>query len=112
MQYTSRIIFTNKMQMLEPYVYTQKKNIDTFLTREYNYEEAIKFTPIDEEWKEIKIGDHWNSTFDKTRFFKTTVTIPAEYEGKQAVLVLDLGGEGQVRINGEIISGVTSYKDA
>ena len=112
MQYTSRIIFTNKMQMLEPYVYTQKKNIDTFLTREFIYDEAIKFTPIDESWKEIKIGDHWNSTFDKTRFFKTSVTLPKEYEGKQAVLVLDLGGEGQVRINGEIVSGVTSYKDA
>ena len=112
MHYTSRIILTNKLGMLEPYVYSNVKNIENWLTKEYNYDEAVKFTPIDEDYSEIKFGDHWKSTFNKTRFFKATVKIPEDLEGKQAVLVLDFGGEGQIRINGEIVSGIVSYKDA
>ncbi|MBE6732281.1 MAG: alpha-mannosidase [Ruminococcaceae bacterium] len=112
MQYTSRIIFENKMDMLQPYVYSDKVDIPLWLTKEVHYEKAVEFTPIDEDYSEIKIGDHWQSTFNKTRFFKAKVRIPENYENKTKVLVLDLGGEGQVRINGEIVSGIVSYKDS
>lgn len=112
MQYTSRIILDNKLSMLAPFVYQDIQNIDVWKTRELQYIEPVRFEPIDSDWSEIRLGDHWNSTYDHTRMFRARVTIPESLANKQMVLVLNLGGEGQVRINGEIISAVTSYTNS
>jgi len=109
MHYTSRIILDNKLQILESQIYQDIHPIFGWETRELLYVEPLRFEPIDETWIPISVGDHWKSTYDHTRMFRANVTIPESFAGKQALLLLDLGGEGQVRINGEIISGVTSY---
>ena len=111
MQYTSRIILDNKLEMLEPMIYQDIHPITDWQTRELKYVEPLKFEPLDEDWQPIAMGDHWRTTYDRTRMFRAQVTLPQTFAGKQAMLVLDLGGEGQVRINGEIVSGVTSYKN-
>ena len=111
MQYTSRIILDNKLEMLEPMIYQDIHPITEWQTRELKYVEPLRFEPLDEGWQPIGMGDHWRTTYDRTRMFRAQVTLPQTFAGKQAMLVLDLGGEGQVRINGEIISGMTSYKN-
>lgn len=107
MQYTSRIILDNKMQMLEPMIYQNICPIENWQTKELIYIEPLKYAPVD-DWTDIAMGDHWRAMHDHTRLFRTRVTLP-DFGDHQPLLVLDLGGEGLVRINGEIISGVTSY---
>jgi len=109
MHYTSRVILDNKLQMLESMIYRDIHQIDNWETREVLYTEPLKFEPLD-DWRPIRIGEHWKACFDHSRFFRTQVTIPASFAGKQPLLVLNFGGEGQIRINGEIVSGVTSYE--
>ncbi len=112
MQYTSRIILDNKLEMLEPMIYQDIHNIASWETKRLMYVEPLKFEEVDKEWSPINMGEHWNVTYDETRLFRTKVTLPESFAGKQAMLVLDLGGEAQVRIDGKLASGVTSYKPA
>ena len=108
MQYTSRIILDNKLQMLSGMIYQDIHPIDGWQTREALYTEPLSFRPLD-DWRPIEVGAHWISRYDHTRFFRATATIPESFAGKRALLLLDLGGEAQVRIGGEIVSGVVSY---
>ncbi len=107
-QYTSRIILDNKLSMLSGMILHDIRPIEGWQTREYIYSKPLEFEPV-ESWRGIAVGDHWTAAYDRTRFFKTRAVIPKEYAGGQPILVLDLGGEGQVRVNGEIVSGITSY---
>lgn len=109
MHFTSRIIFDNKMQLMEPFIYSEIQPIEHWETKELLFTEPLKYDTIT-EWHPISIGDYWYSSFNHTQIFRTEFTLPEKYAGKNAVLLLDLGGEGLVRINGEIISGVVSYK--
>lgn len=109
MHYTSRIILDNKLQMMEQMIYQDIHPVTEWETRELLYTEPLKFEPLD-DWHPISMGDHWTSRFDHTRLFRTRITLPESFAGRQAMLVLNLGGEGQIRINGEIVSGITSYE--
>lgn len=110
MHYTSRIILDNKLQMLKSQIYRNIRPIENWETRELLYPEALRFEPVD-DWHPIAVGGHWMAQFDHTQMFRATVTIPESFAGKQPLLVLDLGGEGQIRIDGEIVSGIVSYED-
>ncbi|MGI6173026.1 MAG: alpha-mannosidase [Christensenellales bacterium] len=112
MQYTSRIILDNKLNMLAPLVYRNRRDIETWETRELRYVEPLRFEPTGEGWTEMHLGDHWKTGFDRTRIFRARVALPEDLADGRRVLVLNMGGEGQVRINGEIVSSVTSYKNA
>ena len=110
MHYTSRIILDNKLQMLKSQIYRDIRPIENWETRELLYPEALRFEPVD-DWHPIAVGGHWMAQFDHTQMFRATVTIPESFAGKQPLLVLDLGGEGQIRIDGGIVSGIVSYED-
>lgn len=110
MHYTSRIILDNKLQMLKSQIYRDIRPIENWETRELLYPEALRFEPVD-DWHPIAVGGHWMAQFDHTQMFRAIVTIPESFAGKQPLLVLDLGGEGQIRIDGEIVSGIVSYED-
>lgn len=110
MQYTSRIIFDNKMQLMEPFIYYDVQPIENWETKELLYIEPLKYETVT-DWHPISAGERWYASFDHTQLFKTEFILPDTYAGKNAVLLLDLGGEGLVRINGEIISGIVSYRD-
>ena len=110
MHYTSRIILDNKLQMLKSQIYRDIHPITEWETRELLYPEALRFEPVD-DWHPIAVGGHWMAQFDHTQMFRATVTVPESFAGKQPLLVLDLGGEGQIRIDGKIVSGIVSYED-
>ncbi len=110
MHYTSRIILDNKLSMLKKQIYQDIHPITNWETRELLYPEALRFEPLD-DWHPIAMGDHWLAQFDHTQMFRATVTIPESFAGRQPLLVLDLGGEGQIRIDGKIVSGIVSYED-
>lgn len=110
MHYTSRIILDNKLSMLKGMIYQDIHPIVNWETRELLYPEALRFEPLD-DWHPIAMGSHWMAQFDHTQMFRAVVTIPESFAGKQPLLVLDLGGEGQIRIDGRIVSGIVSYED-
>ncbi|MBR2951075.1 MAG: alpha-mannosidase [Lachnospiraceae bacterium] len=109
MHYTSRIIIDNKLNMLENMIYQDIHPVTNWETKELLYTEPLKYEALD-DWHPISMGDHWKARFDHTRLFRTVITIPQSFAGRPAMLILDLGGEGQIRINGEIVSGITSYE--
>ena len=110
MHYTSRIILDNKLQMLAGMIYQDIHPIEAWETRECLYPEPLRFEPL-EDWRPIGPGDHWNASYDHTRFFRARARIPESFAGKRALLLLNVGGEAQVRVNGAIVSGVVSYLD-
>lgn len=55
------------------------------------------------------VGDTWECRDDFTRWFRASVTVPENFAGKPLALNLEFGGEGIVRVNGQIISAITSY---
>ena len=109
MHYTSRIILDNKMRLLEPLLYHSKCPIDNWQMQELLFLEPLKYETLT-DWQPVSLGHRWRSKFDHTHVFRAQAVMPAEYGDKQAMLLLDFGGEGLVRINGEIISGVVSYE--
>lgn len=110
MHYTSRIILDNKLSMLKRMIYQDIHPITEWETRELFFHEALRYEPLD-DWHPIAIGGHWTAQFDHTQLFRARVTIPESFAGQQPLLVLDLSGEGQVRLDGEIVSGIVSYQD-
>ena len=110
MKYTSRMIFDNKLQMLERELYRGCVDITGWTSEEVIYTEPLVFEKLSGP-EPIGFGDHWLSAHDHTRFFRAAAILP-DFGGRHPLLVLDLGGEGLVRINGEIISAVTSYVNA
>ena len=69
-----------------------------------------EYRPV-EDWKPIGIGEKWKCFLNTTRFFRVRAKVPAEIPGLKNALLLNMGGESLVRINGKIVQGVTSYKD-
>ena len=110
MLYTSRIILDNKLQLLSGMIYQNVQPIEGWRTREALYPRALEFEPL-EDWHGIQTGDHWKAVYDHTRFFRARAVVPAFPDGRRPVLLLNVGGEAQVRINGEIVSHVVSYLD-
>lgn len=54
-------------------------------------------------------GKHWICSDSETYWFSADVAVPEGWRGGRVFLDLDFGGEGIVRINGQIVSAVTSY---
>ncbi len=57
---------------------------------------------------EIKSGDYWYPSYDSAHFFKASVTIPEEMDGKEIRAKLQVGGEALLKLNGKYISGATT----
>ncbi len=57
---------------------------------------------------EIKSGDYWYAAYDSAHFFKASITIPEEMDGKEIRAKLQVGGEALVKLNGKYISGATT----
>ena len=57
---------------------------------------------------EIKSGDIWYAAYDSAHFFKASVTVPEEMDGKELRCKFQVGGEALVKCNGVYVSGCTS----
>lgn len=56
----------------------------------------------------INNGDRWEATYDCAYFFKASVTVPEDMDGKKIRAKLAVGGEALVKCNGEYVAGCTS----
>lgn len=60
----------------------------------------------------MKLGDHWFSGYDDTRYFEASVTVPESFGDRTVRLVIDFGGEALVRINGALVGAVSSRENS
>lgn len=109
LNYTKNGIVERKLRELEKNIYTDYVHIPKWRTKTGIYEDFGKYSEVEKHESEIGIGEHWICKDHLTRWFRANVEVPEEFVGKKAVLLLEFGGEGLVRINGREISALTSY---
>ena len=61
-------------------------------------------------WEPFQIGSSWGG-LDVTTWFRTTVTVPEEMDGKKVVLLIRPGGEALAYINGRPVQGLDGNRD-
>ncbi|MBE5767840.1 MAG: alpha-mannosidase [Clostridiales bacterium] len=101
-------ILENAVNELRGGIYHKRQVITGWESCVLRYETPDKYELL-EEWKPIELGERWPCDRKITRRFRVKVPSPGVYDGVPVMLVLDVGGEGLVHINGEIVSGLTSY---
>ncbi len=103
-----RIIFV-KLQEIRKEVFDNVLEIPVWKTRSGIYRGNNQYENVDEQETQISVGDHWTCSDYFTRWFRAEVQVSEEFTGKPLALELEFGGEGIVRVNGEIRSAITSY---
>lgn len=102
-------ILLNKINIVKDNMYSSHVTLNNWQTRVGEYLSPNNYKITDEQWKGINIGDRWEAKDNITRWFKSIVVIPPEFEGRKVILDIEVGGEGLVYINGQMRSAITSY---
>lgn len=108
MEFSKERIMLNKIGILGGYIAKDSVAIPSWRVEKGYYKAPGVYdrAPYAEAFVE---GDHWKCSLCDTYWFSAEVAVPADWKGGRVYLDLDFGGEGLVRINGEIVSAVTSY---
>lgn len=107
MNFTKATIIKRKLADLAALIYEDRLEIPQWETRhatflgEDGYTDSVADAPI-------RVGERWTCRDDFTRWFSADVTVPESFSGKPLALDLEFGGEGIVRVNGGIVSAITS----
>lgn len=109
MHYTKDLIVQRKLDALDSLIYEQVIELPVWQTRKGMYSDYGVYTDVEQDYTNISVGERWVCIDHMSRWFKHTVTLPSAYAGKKVALLLDFGGEGLVRINGQIVSAITSF---
>lgn len=96
---------------LEPYITEQ-----SFVLPEWNCHTGRHTAPnhIEPDGKPAftaRLGDRYEMTYDDTRYFEASFTVPAACVGRKVFLSLDFGGEAIIRVNGKIVGAVSSREN-
>lgn len=108
MNFSKDTIIKRKLANLAGLIEPDRLEIPEWQTRHATFLGADGYTEevADEP---MHIGDRWKCHDDLTRWFSADVRVPDSFAGKKLALELEFGGEGIVRVNGKIISAITSY---
>ena len=109
MFYTKPLIIQRKLDELREARYDLYMELADWQTRTGHYTGEGIHSDIDPEWTSFCVGDTWLPAFHLTRWIRRTVEIPRELAGRKVHLVLKTGGEGIVRVDGKIATGLSSY---
>ena len=99
-----------QIEKMMEYQFEDRIKIDNWQIRQAFYHEPGNYEWIDKEWIPYRPGDEWGGE-NYTAFFRTTVTIPEEFNGKYCALYLKPGGEGLLRLNGDPFAGLDTKHD-
>ena len=109
MRYTNDRIVERKLEQLRGLIYEDILEIPQWETRTGMFTWEGTYSDAEETWSIMRIGDRWDCRDFHTRWFRADVTVPAAFAGKPLALELEFGGEAEVRINGELASGLSSW---
>ncbi|MDR1927887.1 MAG: alpha-mannosidase [Oscillospiraceae bacterium] len=108
MEFTKLGVLRNKVAQIGGAAVAQSRDLETWETSTAFFAAPGVFEN-QSGWSHMRLGEHWRLANAQTRWFRTQFTLPEEWRGRCVYLELDLGGEGLVRLNGRIISAVTSF---
>lgn len=110
MQFTKISILRRKLAAIAEAVFIDRMPISRWETRHAVFfgEGRYSATVTDPV---VNPGCRWECRDDFTRWFSAEVTVPESFSGKPLALELSFGGEGMLRVDGEIVSGLTTYLD-
>ncbi|WP_223591734.1 alpha-mannosidase [Neobacillus bataviensis] len=107
---------------IQNYIYKEIKDIPAFRYKEWEFgeedKEAFKPEFDDQNWERFQIGDYWGG-YDKSAWFRTTVSIPKEWKDERLVLHFlvgprDGGGstaESLLYVNGIPLQGIDVWHE-
>lgn len=108
MVFSKDSIIRRKLSNLSALILEDRLEIPQWETRHAVFLGNDGYTPAEQD-PPVSIGDRWTCCDDFTRWFTAEVTVPEHFAGKCLALNLEFGGEAIVRVNGKIISAITSY---
>lgn len=108
MYYSKERIMLNKINQIGEAIYAAVQDIPLWDTWTGHYAAAGVYEDIGVV-TQTQPGDHWRCGDGSTRWFRAQVEVPPAWAGRRVILELDFGGEGLVRVNGAIVSGITSF---
>lgn len=109
MNYTKDGIILRKLEQIKEQIYQNAESLPEWESWEGTYDAPGEYTIAAGKSRTIRVGESWVCRDHLIRWFKRKVEIPQSVQGKKVVLLLNFGGEGIVRVDGEIRSSVTSY---
>ncbi|MGI5894718.1 MAG: alpha-mannosidase [Candidatus Merdivicinus sp.] len=109
MKFSKDNIIKRKLQALTQLINRQRLEIPEWKTKGGIFLKTGGYRDVDSEYSVIHVGDRWKCWDDATRWFVADITVPDNFSGSKLALELEFGGEGIVRVNGQIISAITSY---
>ena len=105
--FAKETVLKNELSVLSGMMYEKRIPMPAFSARYERYDAPDKYVPVS-DWFEFKVGDHWECAFRNTLRLRTRMTAPECPAGKHLALVIDLGGEATVCVNGSMLETVTS----
>lgn len=105
-------VLKNLIKQMSPYDTEDSVTIPEWTSYTGVHVEPGKIVLDEKPAVKMKLGDHWFSGYDDTRYFEASVTVPESFGGKTLRLVIDFGGEALVRINGRLVGAVSSRENS
>ena len=78
--------------------------------REVYYRDVDEYEPIDMDWRPMRVGEPWGGP-DVSAFFRRTVTIPPEMDGRRVFLRIYVGGDSLLRLDGVPYHGLDPFRE-
>lgn len=94
-----------ELRRMEELLYEHKTPVTGWMAKRGYYKKPECYEMVDQEWFALSEGRHIGEK-DLTVFLKNEVKLDESYQGQTVVLLLKVGGEGCVSINGEHYNGL------
>ncbi|MEI7834185.1 MAG: alpha-mannosidase, partial [bacterium] len=99
-----------RIAAIEKRLHQQRFPLDEWETRNFFYRmpDDIEFTEPD--WRKIHVGENWGGP-NVSAYFRRSVTIPDEMDGKPVMMRMYLGGDSLVTVNGVPHAGLDIFRN-
>ena len=94
-----------EINQLNGRMYRHHSPVDGWMMKRGYYKGPEKYEMVSSHWEELPMNRHVGEK-DMTVFLKNTVVLDESYKGEKVVLLLKVGGEGCLSINGEHYNGL------
>ncbi len=108
MSFSKFKVIENQVKQVSGYMVTDELPIPLWSKRDGVHTSPNAFTYREGTPAQVTLKDTWETGYDLTSWFKASVAVPPEMDGKKVYLEIDFGGEALVRINGKIVGAVSS----
>lgn len=109
MIYSKDRIYERKLEAIGRLIYENVIPITDWTTKTGVFSGYGTYSQVEAATTAMAVGDRWVCTDHTTRWFYAKAGVPASYAGRKVALVLEVGGEAIVRVNGQVVSAITSF---